>query len=439
MSQVFNIPKERKDKYGEITTPYWLIEEMIDVLLSNLEKEEIRTATIADCAAGYGYFGIVLYNKLFNHSAMKYLIEEEREKNIKSRIHVYEINKFHREELEKHFQNVYIEDFLKCDKTFDIVIGNPPYHMDGVKKVPTNDEKDKTKDGKTIWREFVKKGVNIADYVLMITPSIWMNNIGEYTYLHIHSYTNTETNRIFKGKAQTPSCYFLINRTNDGVVKVLENGLDKKEMVKNWKYVFGQPIPLCNYSDIRILERIREKYNLSGLNTIKTNCISRKITVSNQGNYLNIKSAHMERRDGQMIPIPIVEYSNEPLMYYGVAKIVCAHKMYGLPIADLSGVLGISARDNYVFDIKDRKYAQYLQYYLHSDIVQRVMNSTRYRMKYLEKYCWKFIPDLWEIDKIKEFDYGTSLCECRNGNFVLGVCDRLKEFNELILELSENL
>jgi len=434
-TQVFNVPSDRKDTYGEITTPYWLIEEMLNVLFSRLTENEIVNFTFADCAAGYGYFGISLYHKLFNHPAMANV--ENRAKQIKSRIHLYEINEFHREELVKFFgDTVHIQDFLTCDMSFNVVMGNPPYHINGIKKVPTNGVKDKKKDGRTIWMDFVSKAVEISDYVLMITPSIWMKYGSIYKYHHIHSYTNTETNRIFKGKAQTPTCYFLMKTDAGGQIDMLENGLDAIEFVENWN--IGKSIPLCGYSQIRTMERIREKYNLKSLKPIKTNCLSKKYSVSNKvDTFVNIKSAHMERRDGQMVPVPILEYSHEPIPY-SIPKVVCAHKMYGLPIADMSGQLGISARDNYVFPVNDRRYAMYLQHYLHSDVVQMIMNSARYRMKYLEKECWEWIPDIWEIPEVSEFDYGSSLCEY-DGEFHIGICERLNEFNELIVKLSSNL
>ena len=34
----------------------------------------------------------------------------------------------------------------------------------------------------------------------------------QYKIEKIHCFTNTETNRIFKGEAQTPTCYFLLTR-----------------------------------------------------------------------------------------------------------------------------------------------------------------------------------------------------------------------------------
>ena len=38
---------------------------------------------------------------------------------------------------------------------FDVIVGNPPFNVDGLIKVPTNKVTTKKHDGKTIWGAFV--------------------------------------------------------------------------------------------------------------------------------------------------------------------------------------------------------------------------------------------------------------------------------------------
>ena len=79
---------------------------------------------------------------------------------------------------------------------------------------------------KTIWIEFIKKSISLLKdngLLLFLVPSIWMkeDRAKMYDYmtqfkLHkIRCFSNTEMNKLFKGQAQTPSCYFFIREENN--------------------------------------------------------------------------------------------------------------------------------------------------------------------------------------------------------------------------------
>ena len=119
----------------------------------------------------------------------------------------------------------FIGDFLsiKNDYNFDIIIGNPPYNSGNLIKTPTNTILKKKNDGRTIWPDFIRRSLSIlteGGYLLFITPSIWMkpdkqgiyNILKLYQLEKIHCLTNTETNKVFNGHAQTPTCFFLLNK-----------------------------------------------------------------------------------------------------------------------------------------------------------------------------------------------------------------------------------
>ena len=78
-----------------------------------------------------------------------------------------------------------------------------------------------------------------------------------------------------------------------------------------------------------------------------------------------------------------------------------AHKVYGIPYLDSSGIYGISTRDNYI--IKDYKISELeiLKDYLQSKTIMFIFSTTRYRMQYLEKYCFEFIPNILNYNKLK--------------------------------------
>ena len=90
----------------------------------------------------------------------------------------------------------------------------------------------------------------------------------------------------------------------------------------------------------------------------------------------------------------VYEYCKKPAPYQHDSKIIMANKMYGMPMMDPEGVYGISTRDNYVILGVDEKDMPALCDYINSDYVQKVFDSFRYRMRYLEREAFCFVPRL---------------------------------------------
>lgn len=74
------------------------------------------------------------------------------------------------------------------------------------------------------------------------------------------------------------------------------------------------------------------------------------------------------------------------------------HKMYGFPYIDKEGSYGICSRDNYVIINKELKELELIKEFLSTEVILFVFETTRYRMRYLEKYVFEFIPDFSKID-----------------------------------------
>ena len=74
--------------------------------------------------------------------------------------------------------------------------------------------------------------------------------------------------------------------------------------------------------------------------------------------------------------------------------------MYGFPYYDISGVYGISSRDNYIIKNKSHSDLLIFQSFLNTKLALYIFETTRYRMKYLEKEAFTFLPD---ISKIEDF------------------------------------
>lgn len=407
-SQDLDTNPETKLMYGEIFTPLSLIEKIFGLYDDAVFEDPAKKWL--DAGAGTGFFSMFLYHKL-NIGLKKVFPKQKSRHNhiIKNMIFMIEIREENINKLKKLFgkgANIFHQDFLSSFQfpTFDYIIGNPPYNANGLKKVPTNNHRKKTQDGETVWISFVKKSISLLHqngFLSFIIPSIWMkpDKAKMYDYLtqyKIHKLvclTNTETNQYFNKEAQTPTCYFTLEKTpTDNMIMLLDK---ERNCFVNYPLQLPQPIPLFGSYIIQKLIPYVEKAGC--LSVIKTNMPRKGVTFSKKKTsmhpYKNIKTTKLNG----LQPFLDINYSNKPNAYYNETKLVLAHKMYGFPYLDTDCNYGISNRDNYV--IRDRTIEDLckLRDFLSTKTILYVYEATRYRMKYLEKYAFEFIPDITHL------------------------------------------
>ena len=416
MEQNLSVNETNKELYGEISTPYSFIKKMLGLLPARLFRDEnIRWL---DPGTGHGYFSIYLYHILYRELKDKLPDDVAREKHIKNNmLYMCEVNEEHTGVIHEFFGdhcNLHVGDYLSASfpYLFDVVLGNPPFYTNGKKKTPTDKGRSKKTDGITIWAEFVKKGIRDlkkGGYLLMVTPSLWMKPDKERMYDFMMQYkirtiyplTNTEMNTIFRGQAQTPSCYFLMHNV------LLESGCQKinlydKGIASYIPFVVTNqsPIPLYAVSLIQKLKTWVEQYGC--LQAIKTNMPGKSCILSKEEGaqfpHANIRTAKLKGVQPELV----IEYSNQQLAYSGVPKLVLPHKMLGFPYLDVEGEYGISNRDNYVFIGESITELTTIQRFLSTQEMLYLFEATRYRMKYLEKYIFQLLPDVSKIPVMQE-------------------------------------
>lgn len=402
---------ENKLKYGEVITPLDFAEKILDLL----PKKVFQNPNLKwlDPCVGTGNFCMVLYKKLFQNLSAKIKEPKKRHRHIiQNMIYMVELNEEHLSGLYDLFgenANITCMDYLELtNQKFDIIIGNPPFNVDGAKKVPTNKNSSKKNDGKAIWMNFVENSIyNLNDngYLAMITPSIWMKQDhalfskmkkwGEI--IKLHSLTNTETNHIFLKQAQTPTCYFVLHKNNKIKIKTYDNC--KKDYLL---CDINLSIPL-KYPGIisKILTYVSKVGNIP---VIKTSMRPdyKGLTVTSrcdkEHTFKNISTCVLNGLQPELV----VNYSNKPCHYSGKKKLVLAHKMYGFPFYDQKGEYGISNRDNYVLlGYSDKEFEQ-LKQFLSTKLALLIFETTRYRMKYLERYAFEYIPDITKLNDFPE-------------------------------------
>lgn len=395
--------KSDKELFGEVFTPFYFIDRIFKIFPENIFKNP--NLKWLDPGAGTGNFSIYLYFKLLESLSDEIPnLDDRKEHIINNMIYIVEYREENVKILKEIFgvkSNIININFLEYNPSynFDVIIGNPPFNFNGQKKVPTNSKNNKKQDGQTIWIEFIKHSISLLkqnSYLNMFIPSIWLKPDKEkmYYYLlkyniqYLNCFSNTETNKIFKGNAQTPSCYFLLKKEqNPGKITIFDK--DSNRYI-DFLLKPNIPIPLSNIEIVNLFQEQLKKYK--HIDVIKTNLPSKGITLSPSklGNHIypNIRTRLLKNEE------LIIEYSNKPLFGYGKPKLVLANKMYGLPYLDLSGDYGISNRDNYVIYKDSNEDLIKLSEFLSTELVKKVYESTRYRMKYLEKYAFELLPDI---------------------------------------------
>jgi hypothetical protein len=238
----------------------------------------------------------------------------------------------------------------------------------------------------------------------MIVPALWLKpdkqkihqRLTAYQIEKIHCLTNTETNTIFKGEAQTPTCFFLLtNRAApDNTIRLYDKN---RQAYVAFSYLSGGAIPLFGSQVVQKLQPWILKAG-GALPVLKTNMPPKKSKFadekSNTYPYANITTCVLV---GGCQPELILKYSDIPQAFQGQKKLVLAHKMYGFPFFDQTGHYGIANRDNYVILGKTATEFEQLAAFLSTKLALYLFEAARYRMKYLEKYAFEFIPDITRL------------------------------------------
>ena len=235
-----------KELYGEVETPLFFVEKMFEMIPKYIFKN--KDLKWLDVGSGNGVFSMYLYNILFKSLEDVIINPQERKAHIiENMIYMVEINNIYETDMIYYFGskvNLYMQDFLQYFNLpkIDIIIGNPPFNSNSIKKVPTNKVKKKTNDGHTIWVDIIKKSLRILNengYLLTIIPCIWMKpdkasmyqTITQYKIHILKTLSGNKANQVFKKQAQTPCSYFLLQKKpTDGIIPIYDD--EKKNYCK---------------------------------------------------------------------------------------------------------------------------------------------------------------------------------------------------------------
>jgi tRNA1(Val) A37 N6-methylase TrmN6 len=419
-----NISNDAKNQYGIVYTPTPLVNKILDLIPQHYYQNP--NLKWLDIGAGNGAFVLNLYNRLFKELGTLIPNNEERKTHILEKmitmceIYPPHIKKLH--ELFSYKANIVAQDFLTIDASniqFDMLIGNPPYNINGKIKTPTNNHIKKSNDGKQSYVDFINKSLTLLKpegVMALIIPTLWMkpDKAGLYNTMTTKNFiikklvclSTSQTQKEFEYGAQTPTCYFygIVNNMQNSMQNNIVNSIPVYDSCyKNYvDYIIRKnyPIPTCGIS---IINKLLYYVDIIGhLKVYKTNSPSKKSQFVNEKSethkFDNITNTKLYKKT----PYLIKNYSNNQQAFSNISKLIMAHKMYGFPYLDSSGVFGISSRDNIIITIKDYSLneLQQIQAFLSTKTALFIFSTTNYRMRYLESYAFQFIPN---ITKLKEF------------------------------------
>jgi tRNA1(Val) A37 N6-methylase TrmN6 len=418
------LTNETRNKYGIVYTPNPLVTKILDLIPQHYYQNP--NLKWLDSGAGNGAFVLNLYNRLVNDlSAIIPNSETRKTHIIENMITMCEIYPPHIEKLRTlfshtHKANIIAQDFLTLQSLqFDIIIGNPPYNINGKIKTPTNNNITKNNDGKQSYVDFVNKSLMLLKpngILALIIPTLWMkpDKAGLYNTLTTSNFTikklvclsTTQTQKEFNYQAQTPTCYFY------GVLNNIQKQ-EKQEKIHTIKvydscyknyvdYLIRPHYPIPTHGT-SIINKLLYYVDLVGhLKVYKTNSPPKGSLFSNEATQTNTFHNILTTKLYKKTPLLVKNYSNCAQAFSNIPKLIMAHKMHGFPYLDSSGHYGLSSRDNYILSIKDYSLneLQQIQAFLSSKTALFIFSTTNYRMRYLERYAFQFIP---AITKLQNF------------------------------------
>lgn len=438
-----NISKYDRDKYGIVYTSDELVDRMVDMIPEKYYKD--KCIRWLDVGSGTGQFISKVIERLLVNLSPEFETKEEcYDYIIEEIVYMNEIYPPHVIELRKRFgdkANIICKDFLNFNVfeygKFDIVIGNPPYNS-GVIKTPAHKEKDKKEDGISVYVDFTKRAFDVVfDYglVCLVIPALWLkpDKAGLYNFLtnkniiKLNSLSTAESGKLFNNGAQVACTYFLVENSERVYDKIDVYDKMKNDYVK-FELRDNNAIPTNGVSIInKLLKYVKE---VGSIKYYKTNSASKKykfeLEKGDKFVYKNIKTCYMEKDE----PHLVINYSNTKTIYMNnIPKLVLAHKRLGMAFLDEKGEYGVSTRDNYIIYGKDYTLNELkeVQYFLSSKFIIFIFMCFNYRMSFLERYAFNYIP---MVTKLKNFPNLSQIIGDREEIIMdyFGLCDNEKKY-----------
>jgi hypothetical protein len=366
--------EEEKKKFGEVFTSMDLVNEMLDKLPGTVWTKS--NLTWFDPAAGMGNFPIAIYLRLMESLKKEFPEEKDRKRHIiEKMLYMSELNKKNVYIIKEIFDinneyklNLYEGDTLNLDtfktfnlKTFDIIIGNPPYQQ-------TDDKGVSKGGGNNLYTKFIYQAYDLLKnegYLVFINPPTFFGagrsnnkddmNIRKDVFnncniLHI----NLEECSKYFPNVGSLFIYYIMQKNNVANEKLEVLCRYNKT---NYKSIIDQKILndmnyipyLLNNTSINICKKIKDTEN-----KLK---IFNQMTFDKRRPYMSVNKTDEFKYPIQATGVQVV-YSSKQCKYQYDKKILMSRSGYLRPFYD-DGITGVGS-DCFCYVVKDKKEADYV-------------------------------------------------------------------------------
>jgi hypothetical protein len=432
-----------RHKYGEVFTPMSLVNEMLDTLPAEVWKD--KSLKWLDPANGMGNFPIGVFLRLFygfrtkegkyvgitdegageagvdyNPGLTKVILSEEarRKHIVKDMLFMVELNSKNNaiakrlfEKLapgvepniiQMHRKNGFLADVeMKFPngvvKTFDVVMGNPPYNSGSTRAMATNEtRKVRAEIGvtdekhKNLWIPFTNKSLDKLKkdgYLLFIMPIGWFkpDRTGLYQRMLSHQIHkmriifNSDAKKIFGGSGEINVAYFLLENkqpTQPTQIVDIYNNKDSMQLKSDSILSLAYNSIFIKVQNKCLLFKDSEGYYTSAIATDKCKAGKNKQVhrITNDGDITYIKTDITHQK--QNVPKIILNGAKYPRFLY-----------------DEDGEYGVIGTHQHYFIGED---LDKTEKYFKTNLSALLLANIKYDMKYIDP---KYYPDVRVIPK----------------------------------------
>jgi len=398
-------PKEKEKKEnGEVFTPLYLVNEMLDQLDHAYTEEHGKSIFTEphlkwfDPAAGIGNFPFVVYQRLMNGLN----IPDRRKHILEQMIYAAELNPknvlmyktiFDGDKYKLH---IYEGDSLKMDlQRFDVVMGNPPYNANG--NIAT---------GNTIWQNFTKKCINewFNGYLLFVHPSGWRKpNTERGKFYGLYNLMCIENQMLYleihglKDGQKTFNCgtrydwYLIEKKTPYKNTIILDEDGNKNEInLREWTW-----LPNSQFIKINKLLAKKDDERCPIIQSMSAYEPRKKWMSKTKDDVFQYPCIYSTPKRG--IRYIYSEFNDKG--HFGISKVIFGESGIYNPVIDMEGNYGMT-QHSMAIQVDTLEEATCISKFIESDTFRKILRSCLYSSYAIDWNIFKeFKKDFWRQDK----------------------------------------
>jgi len=395
------INNKNKKLFGEVFTPIFLINDLVDKLPKDVWKNP--DLKWLDPASGLGNFPIIIYYRLMESLKVVFKNIENRSKHIiENMLYMVELNPINYKKCLEIFKiidknakpNIIQTDFLlwETKMKYDIIIGNPPYNKSKIEKQTGSRAKN------SLWDFFIKKSFQIIKtngYLGFIIPANW-RGLGSYRYIW-DLLINKQLNFINIFSQNDGQKYFKVSSRFDIIIvnniksKYLTNIIDEKK--NKIKLDLKKIIFLPNYNILNVLALFSKKIYNPIIHSYSSYFSTKKHISKVKNNTFIYPIVHTINKSG----IGYLYTNTNSKGHFGIPKIILNFSRYQYNFKkqnDYLGKLGMS-QISFGIPIKSKKEGDLILKAIETKYFKTIIAATKWGAYQTDQRMFNYLIPNW--------------------------------------------